>query len=76
MSEAINQLKNHQQQLDADGVMVGVSRQALEEVLERIAALEKVAEAAKPVYEISFRRNDFWDALGKSLRAAGYEVVK
>jgi hypothetical protein len=31
---AIEQLTNHQQQLDQDGVMVGVSRQALEEVLE------------------------------------------
>lgn len=32
-TEAIKQLQNHQTQLDADGTMVGVSRQALEEVL-------------------------------------------
>lgn len=31
---AIEQLTNHQRQLDQDGIMVGVSRQALEEVLE------------------------------------------
>jgi hypothetical protein len=30
---ALTQLKDHQQQIDADGAMVGVSRQALEEVL-------------------------------------------
>lgn len=36
---AINNLKNHQQQLDGDGCFVGVSRQALDEVL---AAIEKV----------------------------------
>lgn len=33
------QLSDHQKQLDADGVMVGVSRQALDEVL---AAFEKL----------------------------------
>lgn len=31
---AIENLKTHQQQLDMDGVIVGVSRQALEELLE------------------------------------------
>lgn len=30
---ALDQLRNHQQQLDQDGVFVGVSRQALDEVL-------------------------------------------
>lgn len=34
--EAILQLKNHQQQLDMDGIMVGVSRQALDEVMQYI----------------------------------------
>lgn len=32
-ADALDQLRNHQKQLDMDGVMVGVSRQALEEVL-------------------------------------------
>jgi hypothetical protein len=32
-SEPIQQLLNHQTQLDADGFMVGVSRQAVEETL-------------------------------------------
>lgn len=39
--EAIKQLKEHQQQLDADGVRVGVSRQALEEVLEHLGEREE-----------------------------------
>lgn len=37
---AIEQLANHQEQLDFDGVMVGVSRQALDEVLAYVAALQ------------------------------------
>ena len=47
MSEATEQLRNHQTQLDMDGIMVGVSRQAIDECLyeidlqaARIAALE------------------------------------
>ena len=39
---AINALKNGQQQLDMDGIFVGVSRQALEEVLDGIERLQKV----------------------------------
>lgn len=38
MSAAIEQLTNHQQQLDQDGIMVGVSRQAVDEVLAALAA--------------------------------------
>ena len=34
----IEELKTHQTQLDMDGVMVGVSRQALEELLAHVAA--------------------------------------
>jgi len=45
MNAAMEQLRNHQQQLDADGCMVGVSRQAIDETLEYVAALE--AENAK-----------------------------
>ena len=37
--EAENQLRNHQKQLDADGCMVGVSRQAVDEVLAEIERL-------------------------------------
>lgn len=33
----IEELKTHQTQLDQDGVMVGVSRQALEELLAHVA---------------------------------------
>ncbi len=38
---AIEQLRDHQQQLDEHGVMVGVSRQAVDEVLAYFAALAR-----------------------------------
>ena len=37
--DAIDNLRNNQQQLDQDGVIVGVSRQALDEVLAYIDAM-------------------------------------
>lgn len=37
---AIDQLRNHQQQLDMDGIFVGVSRQAIYEVLEFVDAMK------------------------------------
>jgi len=42
MNEAIENLRTHQKQLDQDGVMVGVSRQALDET---IALTEQMAGA-------------------------------
>lgn len=42
MTDAIKNLKEHQDRLDADGVMVGVSRQALDETL---ALVEQMAGA-------------------------------
>jgi hypothetical protein len=36
---AIDQLRNHQKQLDMDGVFVGVSRQAIDEVLQFIEGI-------------------------------------
>jgi len=36
--QAIHQLENHQQQIDACGAMVGVSRQALDELLTYLKA--------------------------------------
>ena len=47
MSEAEKQLREHQQQLDADGVMVGVSRQALVEFMAENKALREVYRCAK-----------------------------
>ena len=51
---AVDVLRDHQQQLDMDGVMVGVSRQAIDEVLTELAtlraqnaALQTVASAAQ-----------------------------
>ena len=38
--EAVKQLTSHQQQLDAEGIMVGVSRQALDETLSALIALQ------------------------------------
>ena len=43
MSEAEKQLREHQERLDFDGVMVGVSRQALDEVLTELAELREAA---------------------------------
>jgi len=37
---ALDALESYQTQLDADGVTVGVSRQALDEVLTRFKALQ------------------------------------
>lgn len=42
----IEELKTHQTQLDQDGVMVGVSRQALEELLAHVAAPAQPAPIA------------------------------
>lgn len=41
---AIDQLRNHQTQLDMDGVMVGVSRQAIDEVLTYFASPPRTEE--------------------------------
>lgn len=65
-SEAIEQLRSHQQQLDMDGVIVGVSRQAIEEVLAYIksllsardVALEEAAKVAEQVRDDARRTHD------------------
>ena len=44
MSEAEKQLREHQERLDFDGVMVGVSRQALDEVLTELAELREAVD--------------------------------
>lgn len=54
---AVEWLSCHQRQLDEDGVEVGVSRQALDEVLARLAALEAVKEAAQ---EIVYKDVNTW----------------
>ena len=46
INAVIEELKNHQTQLDQDGVMVGVSRQALEELLAHVAAPAQPAPIA------------------------------
>jgi hypothetical protein len=51
-AEAVAQLRENQKQLDMDGIMVGVSRQALEEVLAShaalLAALKEIARQTSP----------------------------
>jgi len=58
MREAIEQLTNHQQQLDQDGIMVGVSRQAVDEVLASLAArdaeIARLREAVRRAYNEGF----------------------
>lgn len=41
MSPAAQNLRDQQRQLDIDGVEVGVSRQAIEEVLEELASMRQ-----------------------------------
>lgn len=42
--DAIEHLRNHQRQLDMDGCEVGVSRQALDEVLDYITRTRAIAD--------------------------------
>lgn len=52
--EAVINLRENQFQLDADGCMVGVSRQALEEALERIAEQDaEIADLRKQLEDTS-----------------------
>lgn len=49
MSKATDHLRDHQQQLDEDGVMVGVSRQA---VVETLAEIEQLREALRELHAV------------------------
>jgi len=51
MHAAIENLKTHQQQLDADGCMVGVSRQALDEALLLIDNLTAALEMCEASFD-------------------------
>lgn len=65
MSEAEKNLRECQRQLDMDGVFVGVSRQALEEVLNELADL-RLRVCDEPVRDIleaeAYRREAAWRA--------------
>lgn len=52
---ALDQLRNHQQQLDPDGIMVGVSRQAIDEVLQFCATLV-TSKDREAEYKLLFQR--------------------
>jgi hypothetical protein len=63
--EAIDQLRNHQRQLDADGCMVGVSRQALDEVLDAhdsVFMIQRCADgaAAAPIAVVTNNNQPGW----------------
>lgn len=65
LREAVNQLRNHQRQLDADGCMVGVSRQALDEVLdahESVFMIRRCADgtAAAPIAKVINNNQPGW----------------
>lgn len=57
VEEAVQQLRDHQKQIDTDGAFVGVSRQALDEVLSALTTAQKQAESGKgymtAFYEVS-----------------------
>jgi len=57
MSKASENLRTHQKQLDADGIMVGVSRQAVDETLAQYnlmqSALEKIVEHERGQWAMS-----------------------
>lgn len=40
-------LRDHQKQIDEDGTLIGVSRQAVDEVLDELAALKKELQALR-----------------------------
>lgn len=75
MNAAIEQLKTHQTQLDQDGVMVGVSRQALDEALALTDNLVALAaqyrdDLLHPPAEDSRKRR--LEAIERALSAADY----
>lgn len=51
MNDAIKNLKEHQQQIDADGCMVGVSRQALDETLTLVEEMAGALNFILAFYE-------------------------
>jgi hypothetical protein len=61
---ALTQLRNHQRQLDQDGCMVGVSRQALDETLELVGDLH---QALKGVVRVADRKTVEFDAARAAL---------
>ena len=63
-------LRDYQKQLDPDGIEVGVSRQALDEVLFRGMDIRRCVAAAHRIWLWILRG---WPADGKCLRKRGNE---
>ncbi len=61
MTTALEALKGHQQQLDADGCMVGVSRQALDETL---ALVDSLLATSREILEMFEARRDMLALVG------------
>ena len=51
INEAIKHLKNNQKQLDEDGILVGVSRQALDELIQAYETIQST-ELQKTIMEV------------------------
>ena len=67
--KASDVLRDHQTQLDADGTMVGVSRQALCEVLDELSALQRLLVRSHSVLGHNFSSSDKTN-LKRDIRAA------
>jgi len=52
INEAIKHLKNNQKQLDEDGILVGVSRQALDELIQAYETIQS-ANRQKNIMEVA-----------------------
>lgn len=73
LDEAVEQLTDHQTQLDADGIMVGVSRQALDIVFAALA--EKALANTRYRSVITSLRAELINANG-ALRDANEEILR
>lgn len=81
MSAATDNLRNYQQQLDMDGVIVGVSRQAVHETLEQyaemLAALKDLhADCVEYARINNLHNSDGSPATHHSMRRAAAAVAK
>lgn len=76
LEEALTELETHQTQLDMDGVMIGVSRQALDIVLEALARADLEAGKAEEMYLVWSNEHRAWwrpnsQGYAKSIEDAG-----
>ena len=75
-SGAIDQLTNHQRQLDMDGTFVGVSRQALDELLTFAAATLRERDGLRAHLESALEAIDRGDIYDRAALVAEVERLK